>query len=107
MLTLLFHEEAGLNWFQKHLNLTVLFAIIVWSLILLLLFVINAAFLIAMYIVGGLLFLALLAWVLRQKGQSLWFMVALLFLWWIIFLIPNKNEVKQTIQYEYDDEPKV
>lgn len=94
-----------MNWFQKHLHLTVLVAIIVWSLILLLLYAINTAFLIAMYIVGGVLFLALLGWVLQRKGQSLWFLIALLFLWWVIFLIPNKNEVKKTIEYSYDDEP--
>jgi len=96
-----------LNWFQKHLHLSVLAAIVVWSLILLLFYAINAALLVGVYIVGGVLFLGILGWVLQRKGQTLWFLIALLFLWWIIFLIPNKNEVKETIQYEYDDQPKI
>ena len=57
-------------------------------------------------IVGEILSLALSAWVLRRKGQTLWFLVALLLFWWLIFLIPNKNAVKPVIEYEYDDTPK-
>ena len=94
-----------MNWFEKHLNLTALLYVIVW-------FAVGAPFvnhevaLAVVGIVGEVLFLVLSAWVLRKKGQTRWFLVALVFFWWLIFLIPNKNTVRPVIEYEYDDEPK-
>jgi hypothetical protein len=93
------------NWFEKHLHLTVLAAIIALFLIGMGILAFDTAWLIGIVVAFDLLFLVLLGWVLRQKGQTLWFLVALVFLWWVIFLIPNKNTVKPVIEYNYDDEP--
>ena len=94
-----------MNWFEKHLHLAILFFLIVWF-ALVAAFVNNELGLAVVGIVGEILSLALSAWVLRRKGQTLWFLVALLLFWWLIFLIPNKNAVKPVIEYEYDDTPK-
>jgi len=56
-------------------------------------------------VVGGVLFLGLAVWVLRKKRQSLWFLFAIVVLWWVIFLLPNKNVVKPVVEYDYDDGP--
>ena len=95
-----------MDWFKKHLNLTALFFIIVWFAVTLA-FVNHEAALLGVGLVGGILYLVLCGWILRRKGQSQWFLVAVFFLWWIIFLFPNKNTVKETIEYEYTDEPRL
>jgi len=93
-----------MNWFEKHLNLTALFFVIVW-------FAVGMAFVnheIALAIVGitgEVLFLLLSAWILKRKDQSRWFLVGVLFLWWLIFLFPNRNAARPTLEYEYTDEP--
>ena len=93
-----------MNWFEKHLHLTILLYIIVWFAVEIPFFG-NEAALLGVGVIGGLLFLGLAAWVLRKKGQSLWFLFAVLVLWWVIFLFPNKNVVKPVVEYDYDDEP--
>jgi hypothetical protein len=94
---------AQMNWFEKHLHLMALFFLVAWVSIGMA-FVNHEAALAIVGITGELLFLALSAWILRRKGQSLWFLLAVLFLMWLIFLIPNKNSVRKTIEYEYPDE---
>ena len=95
-----------MGWFERHLNLTLLFYIIVWFAILLV-FTGREVALGVVGIIGWAGFLALSVWNLRRKGQSMWFLAGVIVLWWLIFLIPGKNVVRETYEYEYPDEPEV
>ena len=86
-----------MGWFERHLNLTLLFYIIVWFAILLV-FTGREVALGVVGIIGWAGFLALSVWNLRRKGQSMWFLAGVIVLWWLIFLIPGKNVVRETYQ---------
>lgn len=84
-----------MNWFQKHLNWTWVFAFWIWI-------PLNLSHSIILWIIGDVLLLVISGWVIKQKGRSLWW----------IFLTPvfsplwlsNKSLVGQSLPTITDEE---
>lgn len=60
--------EEGVNWFQRHLNWTWVFAYLIWI-------PLNAVDSIVPQIIGAVLLLFVSGWVIKQKGRRLWWML--------------------------------
>ena len=84
-----------MNWFQRHLNWTWVFAYLIWI-------PLNLSHSITLWIIGDIFLLVVSGWVIKQKGRSLWW----------IFLTPvfsplwlkNKSLVNQNLPTITDEE---
>ena len=74
-----------MNWFQRHLNWTWVFAWLIWI-------PLNASHNIAPQIIGSIFLLVVSGWVIKQKGRSLWW-VLLTIVFSPLWLGNKKNEI--------------
>ena len=84
-----------MNWFQRHLNWTWVFAYLIWISM-------NASNDIVPQIMGDIFLLVVSGWVIKQKGRSLWWiLLTIIFspLW-----LKNKRLVNQSLPAIKDEE---
>jgi len=80
------------NWFQRHLNWTWVFAYLIWL-------PLNWSDSIIPWILGDILLLVVSGWVIKQKGRSLWWLLLL----WVFspLWLKNKKSYRELTETEH------
>ena len=82
-----------MNWFRKHLHLTMELSTFIVFLFGGLLLLSNPPTwaMYAFVIVANIILMPIAAWILKEKKQSRWWLLALVFLWILIYQLENRS----------------
>lgn len=89
-----------MNWFKRHLHLSLLFAILAGFAIAIPVISVESAILVYTYfIILQITLVCIIAWIIREKRQSMWCLLLVYWFFPAVFLLENRNtNDKQSIQ---------